>query len=100
MGQVAALVSAHLRTEFFRSLLDQEMSYFDSTSSGVLNASVDSQTKKIETGMGSQLALTVANFSQFLTCFVISFTSSWQFSLVMLAWTPILVIAGVIQGKL
>jgi ABC-type multidrug transport system fused ATPase/permease subunit len=53
----------------------------------------------IEKGIGDKLALLFQYFSAFVAGFVIGFVYGWKLTLVILAVSPLLAIAGGIMGK-
>jgi ATP-binding cassette subfamily B (MDR/TAP) protein 1 len=55
--------------------------------------------QKIEAGIGEKFSVVIQSFTTFAAAFVVSFTQEWRLTLVMLAYTPLIVIVTMILGK-
>ncbi|XP_061185952.1 ATP-dependent translocase ABCB1-like isoform X2 [Saccostrea echinata] len=105
-GQLACWVTAaerqthRIRIAFFRNIMRQEISWFDTHDSGELNTRLSGDVNKIQTGIGDKMGIFFQWFSSFLTGVVIGFVYGWKLTLVILAFSPLIVIAALIQDKL
>ena len=59
----------------------------------------NSDVAKFEAGIGDKLGLFCQHSSTFITGVSIGFTFSWQLTLVILAFSPLLVLAGLLLAK-
>ncbi|XP_065051580.1 ATP-dependent translocase ABCB1-like isoform X2 [Rhopilema esculentum] len=97
---VAAVRQAHrIRTNCFKSIMGQEIGWFDTTDSGELSTRLTDDVTKIQNGIGDKVAMVVQSISMFLAGFLIGFIYSWKLTLVILSVTPALMITGGITGK-
>ncbi|XP_048755888.2 ATP-dependent translocase ABCB1-like isoform X2 [Ostrea edulis] len=105
-GQVACWVTAaerqshRIRVSFFRNIMRQEISWFDTHDSGELNTRLSGDVNKIQTGIGDKMGIFFQWTSSFLTGVIIGFVYGWKLTLVILAFSPLIVIAALIQDKL
>ncbi|XP_062600445.1 ATP-dependent translocase ABCB1-like isoform X1 [Saccostrea cucullata] len=105
-GQLACWVTAaerqthRIRIAFFRNIMRQEISWFDTHDSGELNTRLSGDVNKIQTGIGDKMGIFFQWFSSFLTGVIIGFVYGWKLTLVILAFSPLIVIAALIQDKL
>ena len=58
-----------------------------------------SDVEKIRAGIGDKLSIFIQWIATFVTGFVIAFVRSWRFTLLLLAFTPFLVITGAVLSK-
>ncbi|XP_064648001.1 ATP-dependent translocase ABCB1-like isoform X1 [Lineus longissimus] len=89
-----------IRTSYFRSVMKQEIGWFDLTETGQLATRLSDDINKIKEGIGDKLA----NFFQWFTTFIagitIGFVNGWLLTLVILAVSPLLVICAALMTKL
>lgn len=85
----------------FRSILRQEIAYFDhpSNTTGTLCARLATEASDVQGATGA-VGLILQNLSSLGLGILISFAFSWQMTLVVLAFLPIIVIGGKIQSRL
>jgi len=104
--QVACLVSSSerqayvIRTKFFRSILKQEIGWFDTNPSGELTTRLTDDINKIKSGIGDKLGTFVQFFTAFLGGFIVGFIYGWELTLVILAVSPLLAICAAAMTKL
>jgi len=89
-----------IRVAFFRSILRQEIGYFDINSTGELNTRLADDVNKITDGMNDKVALVIMNLSRALGGLVIGFVYSWKVALVILACSPLIGVLSAILFKL
>ncbi|XP_070561508.1 ATP-dependent translocase ABCB1-like isoform X2 [Ptychodera flava] len=88
-----------LRKAFFKSILRQEIGWFDKHQSGELTTRLSDDLEQVRTGIGDKFCLMIQFTSAFLCGFAIAFSKSWKLSLVMMSMTPLLAIAAAVMGK-
>lgn len=89
-----------IRNLLFKSILRQDIGWFDTHEVGELNTRLSDDVTKIQAGIGDKLGQFLQWFSTFLAGFVIGFVFGWKLTLVILSVSPFLVVSGVIMGKL
>ncbi|XP_053548248.1 ATP-dependent translocase ABCB1-like [Bombina bombina] len=89
-----------IRQQFFKSVLHQDMAWFDCTQIGTLNTRLTEDINTIHEGLGDKIAIFVQNLSQFLTGIIIGFVYGWKLTLVILSVSPLLGISVMIWSKL
>lgn len=88
-----------IRQKFLTAILDQDVRFFDDNQVGDLTSRLSSDTTLLQEGISEKLALSAAYITQFIAGFIIAFVSGWKLTLILLAVTPILGIAGAVVGK-
>lgn len=89
-----------IRKNFFKSVLRQEISWFDLHQSGDLATKLNDDIERIHDGMGEQFSLLVKYFASFLSGFVVGFIVSWRLTLTILGCTPLLAFFSAWLGKI
>jgi ATP-binding cassette subfamily B (MDR/TAP) protein 1 len=95
----AEKLTERLRAMTFRSILKQEVAFFDSkkNSAGVLTARLAQDAALVEGMFGSTLGVTVQNLACAALGLGLAFYNGWQLTLVLLATVPILVAGQAIE---
>ena len=88
-----------VRQMFLRSILSQDVTFFDENETGDLTTRLSSDTTLFQEGISEKVGLTVAYLTTFVTGFVVAFISGWKLTLVLLACFPLLMVAGALVGK-
>ncbi|XP_071944971.1 ATP-dependent translocase ABCB1-like [Antedon mediterranea] len=83
-----------LRKTFFRAILRQEIGWFDKHQSGELTTRLADDLERVKEGIGDKFALVIQFLSQLISGFAIGFWKSWELTLVMMSFTPLLAICG------
>lgn len=85
-----------IRLKLFRSIMHQEISWFDKNKAGALTTKLSDGIDRIKDGIGDKTAITITFFVQFIGGMAVAFSYSWKLSLVMLGILPgmLLVIAA------
>ncbi|KAM6589468.1 hypothetical protein CsatA_012073 [Cannabis sativa] len=95
--------TSRMRMEYLRSVLRQEVSFFDtqSTSSHTFQvvSSVSSDAHLIQDTMAEKIPNFLAHLSSFLFCFPIAFMLSWRLSVAVFPFCLMFVIPGIGFGK-
>ncbi|XP_015773938.1 PREDICTED: multidrug resistance protein 1-like [Acropora digitifera] len=96
----AARQVKRMRMLFFGSVLKQDIGWFDTTDPGELNSRLSEDLNKVHDGMGTKIGMFFANITTVIVGFVMGFVYGWKLTLVIIAVSPLIVIAGGIIGKL
>ena len=89
----AARQTNKIRIEYFRSILRQDVGYFDTHNAGELNTRLFDDVRKINNGIGDKLGIGFQAMCQFLGGVIVGFVYGWKMCLVILATAPLM--AGV-----
>ncbi|XP_074654241.1 ATP-dependent translocase ABCB1-like [Tubulanus polymorphus] len=89
-----------IRQEFFKSILRQEIGWFDTHKSGELSTRLADDLERVREGLGDKSSLVVQSLSMFVSGFVVGFIKSWKLTLVMMSLSPLLAICSAFLGKL
>lgn len=89
-----------IRRGFFRSVLRQELAWFDKNQAGELSAKFNDDVERIRDGLGEQFSSIIKYTSSFLSGFVVGFIVSWRLTLVILAATPLLALLSAYLGRM
>lgn len=97
--RLAQRLANRLRMLYFRSLMRQDHTYFDSVQGGRLTGRIGSDVNLVESGIGDKLASIVQLLSTFIVGMIIAFLYSWKLTLVMLSACPLLMFSGALFAK-
>eukprot|EP00624_Nannochloropsis_granulata_P003403 evm.model.NODE_27191_length_32237_cov_31.285324.8 len=86
----SARQTERLRATLLRSILRQEIGWFDTNNGGELATVLSEATTSFQEGTGRRVADGIQGLAQFVAGLVISFTQSWRLSLVLLAGLPLI----------
>lgn len=86
-----------IRVLFFRSILRQNIGFFDTNSAGELNTRLADDVNKISDGMNDKVAMMIMNVTRAVGGLILGFVYSWKVSLVIFACSPFI---GIISGIL
>jgi ATP-binding cassette, subfamily B (MDR/TAP), member 1 len=87
LGTVGAIyvgehITAKLREEYLRSILRQNIAYFDKIGAGEVTTRITADTNLVQDAISEKISLTVNGVATFVTAFVIGFVKSWKLTLV------------------
>lgn len=89
-----------IRVTFFRSILRQEVGWFDTHEVAELNTRLADDVMKIQEGIGEKLGLFFQWLCAFFAGLVVGFVHGWQLTLVILAVSPLLALSAAFLSKL
>mmetsp|Transcript_13741 Transcript_13741/g.55077 ORF Transcript_13741/g.55077 Transcript_13741/m.55077 type:complete len:211 (-) Transcript_13741:3264-3896(-) len=92
--------SRRMRNLYLRSLLSQEMGWYDEVDSAELAQRVSGDIQKVEDGIGDKVSTAAQFMTMFFVGFIIGFIYGWQLTLVILAVTPLLAASGYLFAKM
>ncbi|XP_074326257.1 putative multidrug resistance protein [Apium graveolens] len=96
--------TSRMRVEYLRSVLRQEVSFFDeqagsSTTFDVIS-SISADAYAIQNVIAEKVPICIAQLSMFILCFICGFVLSWRLALASVPLTIIFIIPGVGFGRL
>jgi ABC-type multidrug transport system fused ATPase/permease subunit len=89
-----------MREQFFRSIMRQEIGWFDTNDSGELATRLADDLDKVSQGIGDKVGTFMQWMSTFFGGIIVGFISEWRLALVILAITPVLAVVGGLISKL
>lgn len=95
-------LTERLRHFMFKAMLRQDMSYFDDhdNNTGALTTRLATEASLVQGVTGIQFGLVAEVVFNIVVAIIIAFIYSWQLTLLVLAFVPLLGVAGVIEWKL
>jgi ATP-binding cassette, subfamily B (MDR/TAP), member 1 len=99
MSAAAGKQTKRLRELYFKSLLRQPVTFFDSNDQGALATSVMERTLVFQDGVGEKMALGVQFFMSFIAGLIVALYYVWQLALLMMAVVPVMAILIGIMSK-
>ncbi|CAH8544605.1 unnamed protein product [Schistosoma mattheei] len=100
-GKSGGILVSRLRSKVFESMLNQEIEWFDKpeNQAGALTVKLANDAMKVTMISGSQLGFIIEAVALIAMSFVVSFIYSWQLTLLILAFYPLIVIGGFLQMR-
>ncbi|XP_025093404.1 LOW QUALITY PROTEIN: multidrug resistance protein 1-like [Pomacea canaliculata] len=94
-------LTARLRTMTFKALMRQDMSFFDDPKNQVsaLTTKLSPDAALVQGATGSKVGQILEAAATIISALIIAFVFGWKLTLVVLAFLPIIIVAGIIQGK-
>ncbi|KAH9858203.1 P-loop containing nucleoside triphosphate hydrolase protein [Lenzites betulinus] len=98
-GNAAVVLSTRLRSLAFRSILRQDIEFFDKeeNNTGQLTASLSGNAQKVQMFAGLSVSILVQCIGTLVIGVVLGIIFAWQIGLVGLACTPIMLSAGYVR---
>lgn len=96
---VANRMGNTLRKKFFANLIAQDADFYDDSEAGALTHLVVNDINLIQAGVGDKLATATQYLSTFIIGILVGFIYGWKLTLVVLAVTPVLLLAGSAFGN-
>jgi ABC-type multidrug transport system fused ATPase/permease subunit len=95
-------LTKRLRSKTFRTLLRQEVAYFDNpkNNTGALCTRLATEASAVQGATGIRIGTMLQTLSALGGGIIISFVFSWQLTLLILAFVPFMVAGGFLQTRL
>lgn len=82
-----------LRQDFIRSLIRQDISYFDSCTPGSVATSISNNADLVQAGLSEKVGTAIQGVAMLAAAFVVAFSKQWKLTLVVATTLPGAVIA-------
>ena len=83
-----------IRKRYFRSLLSQEIAFFDSINPNEISSKIAEECFQIQGGIGEKVATFIYSISMLISGFIIGYIFGWQLALVLTSVTPLIAVSG------
>nr|UOU03320.1 ATP-binding cassette subfamily B1-2 [Brachionus rubens] len=95
-------MTKRIRSQAFKAMLSQEISYFDKPENnvGTLTTRLAVEAAAIQGATGVRLGGVLMNIGNFGIGLILAFVYGWVITLVIIAFVPFMIISGVLQTKL
>ena len=97
---VSESIVYRLRCAFFKSILRQDIAWFDDHAPGKLTARLTEDLDKIKEGIGEKIVSVFSNFSGVLVALVLAFFKCWALVLIIVVVAVFVLVPMVILGQL
>lgn len=84
---------------YYKTLLDQEVAWYDSNDVNKLATEISANMVAVETAIGEKVAFLQATLITSIFGFFYAFFKCWQLSAVLTAFLPLMLVAGVLMMK-
>ncbi|XP_049836463.1 multidrug resistance protein homolog 49-like [Schistocerca gregaria] len=88
-----------VRCLFLRSIMRQDMAWFDTTNSANFASRITGDLDKLQDGIGEKLGIFIYQMVSFTAAVVISFLHGWKLTLVVFTCAPIIIISTALVSK-
>ncbi|CAG8709577.1 14679_t:CDS:2, partial [Racocetra persica] len=88
-----------IRENYLRAVLRQNIAYFDGIGPGEITTRISSDTHLIQDGISEKASVAFQYIAQFISAFIIAFTTNWKMTLVICCVIPIIGISSVTINK-
>ena len=85
-----------LRKRYFKSLLSQEIAFFDSINPNEFSTKIAEECFNIQQGIGDKVPIFIYCVAMFVTGFTIGYVKGWQLALVLTGFLPFMVVTGAV----
>ncbi|EPE26984.1 P-loop containing nucleoside triphosphate hydrolase [Glarea lozoyensis ATCC 20868] len=92
-------IARHLRYEYLKSILRQNIAFFDVLGTGEVSTVIMSDMGVIQEGISSKIALTLTAMATFGSACIISFVMYWKTALILSPSYFLMAIAGATAGR-
>ncbi|XP_061918755.1 phosphatidylcholine translocator ABCB4-like isoform X2 [Entelurus aequoreus] len=101
-GKSGEILTMKLRLSAFKSMLRQDLGWFDDhkNSVGALTTRLATDAAQVQGATGARLATVVQNIANMGTGLILAFVYGWELSLLILSVVPVMAVAGAVQMQL
>jgi len=85
-----------IRKKYFKSLLSQEIAFFDSINPNELSTKIAEECFNIQGGIGEKVSTFLYSLSMFVCGFIIGYIKGWQLALILTGFMPLMSITGAV----
>ncbi|CAF5033325.1 unnamed protein product, partial [Rotaria sp. Silwood1] len=95
-------LTKRLRSKIFHTILRQEIGYFDdpNNNTGALCTRLATEASAVQSATGIRIGLILQSFASLGVGIIVAFVFSWQFTLVILGFVPLLIVGGLLKSYL
>jgi len=93
---VGEVQSIEIRKRYFKSLLQQDIGFYDSINPNEISAKISEECFNIQSGIGEKVPDFFYAIALFVSGLIIGYAKGWQLALVLTAAMPIIVLSGVL----
>lgn len=81
-------LETRLRDRYFRTILRQDASFFDTRQAGELSSRLNADIQAVQSGTSEKAGVCIACLSFFLTAYIVSFTRNWKLACMLISLIP------------
>jgi len=91
---VGETIGIEVRKRYFKSLLQQDIAFYDSINPNELSTKISEECFNIQQGVGEKVSTAFYGLSTLVTGLVIGYIKGWQLALVLSSFLPIMGVTG------
>jgi ATP-binding cassette subfamily B (MDR/TAP) protein 1 len=88
----ATRITTKLRIEYIKSILRQEVAYFDICTPGTVSTKISTNANLIQTGISEKVGVAAQGIAMLVAAFIVAFSQQWKLTLVTATTLPAVVI--------
>lgn len=96
---VGSLQATRIKKEYYKTLLDQEIAWYDENDPNKIVTKVTTNIAHIEAATGEKISLMFTTIIQSVAAIFFAFFKCWELSCIMLVALPLLIVAGIFFMK-
>lgn len=77
------VLSSRIRSNYLKSILRQNIAYFDKLGTGEVTSRISSDTVLVQEGMSEKVSLAISSITNFIAAMVVAFFRSWKLSFIL-----------------
>lgn len=78
-----------IRAEYFKSILRQDVGWYDLQKVGSLSSRIEGDTITFQQAIGEKFSLVIQLLSQTVSALILALVKDWKLALVIIAFTPL-----------
>ncbi|CCX10116.1 Similar to Multidrug resistance protein 1A; acc. no. P21447 [Pyronema omphalodes CBS 100304] len=88
----ATRIVRDIRLAYIKSIMRQEIAYFDTCTPGSVATRISTNANLIQTGLGEKVGIATMGFSMLVSAFIVAFTKYWKLTLVTATTLPAVIL--------
>eukprot|EP01107_Rhizomastix_libera_P017209 TRINITY_DN786_c0_g1_i5.p1 TRINITY_DN786_c0_g1~~TRINITY_DN786_c0_g1_i5.p1 ORF type:complete len:1335 (+),score=441.92 TRINITY_DN786_c0_g1_i5:243-4007(+) len=100
LGITAQNQATHIRHEYFKCAISQEIAWYDSKKAGEITERFGGDIETIQGGLGNKFGMIFQCLCMFVGGWIVGFTNGWRLAIIILAVMPFIVVTAGLLGKL